>query len=233
MDKRKAQMLEKVKKLVALANSDNEHEVTLAMKRAGELMEEYNLTWGDLKTTKDVAESIIKENVKGHGEKRKLWESLLANVVAKTFDCKTLNQTWCVDGGWKIIFIGCKGDVETSIFFFKYLERYLRAKGELQFDLMRDRNAYGYAATITIESRLKILYQSRKEVMTSDTQAIVLAKTTNIDKFITDKIGAVRKGGRARIPNGSPEAWRAGARDGEKVPLNRPMKQTSGPQELQ
>lgn len=233
MDKRKEQMLEKVKKLVTLANSDNEHEAQLAMKRAGELMEEYNLTWGDLKTTKDVAESIIREYVKGHGERRKLWEALLAGAVAETFDCKTLNQLHNIDGGWSVIFIGCKGDVETSIFFFKYLERYLRAKSELKFNLMRDRNAYAYAAVIVISQRLKVLYQSRKEVMTENTQAIVVAKDHNIDKFIAETFGKPKKGGQARIPNGSPEAWRAGYNDGEKVPLNRPLNTSNGQRELQ
>ena len=57
MPQNNEKLLEKLKKLLALAKSDNPHEAALALQRAQKLMQAYNITQADLALS-DIDESV-------------------------------------------------------------------------------------------------------------------------------------------------------------------------------
>lgn len=80
-------ILERVKKLLALSSSSNEHEAGAALAKAQALMEEHNLTEGKLRLSE-----ITHANVKSQASvsKMKQHELALMNLVARAFGCKVL-----------------------------------------------------------------------------------------------------------------------------------------------
>lgn len=84
MDRKKA--LEKIKKCLRLALSDNPHEAAAAMRQAQALMREHGVGQAD------VDMSGIEESTAIAGAKQtpSKWESKLANTVAKAYACKVL-----------------------------------------------------------------------------------------------------------------------------------------------
>jgi hypothetical protein len=118
--------LQKVKKCLALSKSANEHEAALALKKAHELMKEYNITESDVEIA-DVSEEKTKA---GAGTSPVGWEVGLANVVAEAFSCRAIFDSnynfnkWKPEGFWK--FIGASISPELSKFAFDVLYRQLK-----------------------------------------------------------------------------------------------------------
>lgn len=119
MDKK--QILEKIKKCLALSKSANEHEAAAALAKARTLMDEYNVT------EKDVLISEVKEKTaKGSGISRPNgYEVGLANAVADAFQCVVLFVPGLRTSGWK--FIGVDVSPEIAQFSFDVLFRKLRS----------------------------------------------------------------------------------------------------------
>lgn len=84
MDRRKA--LDKIKKCLGLAMSDNPHEAAAAMRQAQALMREYGVGQADVDMS-GVEESAA---IAGAKQTPSKWESQLANTVAKAYACKVL-----------------------------------------------------------------------------------------------------------------------------------------------
>ncbi|CDM42412.1 DUF2786 domain-containing protein [Ectopseudomonas oleovorans] len=95
MDHKKA--LDKIKKLLRLANSSNPHEAAAAMRQARALMEKHQLDQTDV----DIAD--IEEHGTRSGSKMKpaLWESRLAQTVAKAYSCRLFFKAGV--GDWRFV----------------------------------------------------------------------------------------------------------------------------------
>ncbi|TAK51461.1 MAG: DUF2786 domain-containing protein [Bacteroidetes bacterium] len=61
-------IVEKIKKLLALSSSPNQHEAELALSRAYELMEKYNISMGDLKEKEPFETVRAKDGERAHPE---------------------------------------------------------------------------------------------------------------------------------------------------------------------
>jgi hypothetical protein len=85
--------IEKAKKLLRLAESDNVHEAALAAQRAQEILDRYELTATVL--DQEEVESIEDFSVKGafldrcKGKQLATWKSYLSAVIAKANGCRT------------------------------------------------------------------------------------------------------------------------------------------------
>jgi hypothetical protein len=112
----KANIIEKVKKLLRLAKSSNEHEAALAAARAQELLAKYNLNESDFSDRE-----IPKEAATAHTttvKKPAGWVFTLAASVAGAFDCQYFHST-----SGHTAFVGVDVDHEVANFTFGYLYR--------------------------------------------------------------------------------------------------------------
>jgi hypothetical protein len=115
IDKR-LQVIEKIKKLLRLAKSSNEHEAALAAARAQELLAKYNLD-EELLTEKELPrEAGVADTATVKKPAR--WVYLLASSVAGAFDCQYAHSA-----SGHMLFFGVELDHEVAAFTFGYLYR--------------------------------------------------------------------------------------------------------------
>ncbi|WEI18175.1 DUF2786 domain-containing protein [Acinetobacter proteolyticus] len=82
----KKEVIEKIKKCLALSKSANQHEAATALRQAQALMEKYNIDADDAELL-----GIQEAFISGSGSKTPtVFEAVLANSIAKIMDCKVL-----------------------------------------------------------------------------------------------------------------------------------------------
>jgi hypothetical protein len=116
----KVPIIEKIKKLLALANSSNEHEAALAASHAQRLLAEHNLAMADLETAQkpdkaDKVETAVSKSLPK-------WMRQLSAGVSIAFDCQAIHHP----ASGKMTFIGVGTDVQIAVYTFTYLERTIR-----------------------------------------------------------------------------------------------------------
>lgn len=134
----KFKIIDRIKKLFALGDKNrnpNEGEVKSALRKAKQLMKQYNLSLSELELEKQ-KEDIIKETVKGT-KYISFWEKKLANMVAKLFNCDAIINAGIFSRGW--VFVGFKDEAKLASQCYQYLNYVLRimantyAKKKLDF----------------------------------------------------------------------------------------------------
>lgn len=90
---------DRIRKLLELSHSTNEHEAATAGARAAEMMSEHNITEAMLQVVDadDAAqaetrarEGIVEQGLPEQSERKIAWRDRIADAVAKSFDCQTL-----------------------------------------------------------------------------------------------------------------------------------------------
>ncbi len=82
----KKDVIEKIKKCLALSKSANQHEAATALRQAQAMMEKYNIDADDAELL-----GIQEAFITGSGSKTPtVFEAVLANSIAKIMDCKVL-----------------------------------------------------------------------------------------------------------------------------------------------
>lgn len=110
------QIMEKIKKCLALAKSSNEHEAAAALRQAQKLMELHGISDADV-----LAAGADEQRTKAGATMRPVnWETRLASKVAATFGCHVI-----FSGGRKgeWAFIGCGAAPEIASYAFAVLFR--------------------------------------------------------------------------------------------------------------
>lgn len=110
---------EKIKKLLALAESPNEHEAKAALLKARQLMAEHKLTEAELK---DVEKKEVKEVWTDItcGKRRNPWAVHLSATIGENYCCKGCRRHRAGEQTQYIGFIGLEDDVEVCVAIFKY-----------------------------------------------------------------------------------------------------------------
>lgn len=109
----------KIKKLLALAESPNEHEARAALLKARQLMAEYKLTETEL-------EDVGKQEVKDVqvditcSKRRNPWIIPLSGIIGENYCCKGYRRHRRREQTQEIGFIGFEKDVEICVAVFKY-----------------------------------------------------------------------------------------------------------------
>ncbi len=113
-------IIEKIRKLLALSNSCNEHEAALAASHAQRLLAEHNLAMADIETTPkpEKADSIETAAAKTLPK----WLRHLVAGVSSAFDCQAIHHP----ANGKLTFIGVGADVQIAAYTFSYLDRSVR-----------------------------------------------------------------------------------------------------------
>ncbi|WP_051445028.1 DUF2786 domain-containing protein [Desulfocurvus vexinensis] len=214
-----ARLLDKVRKLLALAGSDNEHEAAAAAAKAQALLAEHNLSLADVPADETGTSAWTAE----HRTRKCLekWAHRLAFHTAEAFGCQYFH-----DCNGRTSFVGCGADPEVCAWTFGYLYRTLlrlgsrymgRPDSRRRFRGSRSKNraraAYLYGLAQTVGQRL----QAQSLITPATEAALVPLKDTAIQE-------AMPPGLRIRQISApqSPARW-DGVRDGATVPLSTPV----------
>ncbi|MDP3427015.1 MAG: DUF2786 domain-containing protein, partial [Humidesulfovibrio sp.] len=116
-------ILAKIRKLLSLSKSDNEHEAATAAAKAQELLSQYNLSMSDIPADDDgkIRAATAKARTRQRLEK---WASALACRTAKAFDCAYFHH---FEGS--TCFVGVGADQEVCAWTYGYLYKTLLRMG--------------------------------------------------------------------------------------------------------
>lgn len=222
-------IIEKIRKLLALANSSNEHEAALAAGHAQRLLAEHNLAMADIDAAHrpdkaDKVETAVSKTLPK-------WLRHLSAGVSSAFDCQAVHHP----ATGRLTFIGVGADVQIAAYSFTYLDRTVRklcvtymkqhagvTASSRHRELMRQ--SYYLGAVSTITSRLKE-QKVRKPVTTG---ALVPVKEGLIRQAMNE-IGNLRTmHSRRSYING--DAYSRGQTDGGQVEIHRGIGGASSPQ---
>jgi len=112
-----SKILDKIKKLLALAKSSNEHEAAAALRRAQKLMQEHNLSTDDVSLSEVEQREIKRANA---ADKQPLWAELLTDCIRKAFGLDAI-LSWDRGLGATVIFIGPSDRVEIGTYCYEVL----------------------------------------------------------------------------------------------------------------
>lgn len=217
------EIISKIKKLLRLGQSDNEHEAALAAASAQRLMEKYNISQMMLEgaSREDQEEiGICEEPLYRGGKNRSQWRGALAAGIANANSCI------CFTSGGTIHIIGRASDIEASRYLFKYCEREIdrlsknysgHGKGWI--------NNYKIGAVVAVTERLKeAKKQAREEIVSehgnSASSAIALVDRRSSDVQVWAKQNAtLRSGSSFGRQSVHATARTIGYNDGKKINL--------------
>jgi hypothetical protein len=212
-------VFDKVRKLLALSKSPNEHEAALAAERAREILDKYQISLAEV-DEKEFTEIVERAADTGYSSP-KLWVHVLSMSTAKAFDCKVYRA------GGVYMFCGLKSDTQVAEYIFTYLCRTV-------FDLMKQRMkkrraagirgagdvaSYAYGAADAIGKKIEAYAASQRrrdrfeEFKTRTGKDLMVVKNGALEQYWkTKKFGQARPS-RMRVGG---DYW-VGKQDGEKV----------------
>lgn len=216
----KTPIIGKIRKLLALANSTNEHEAALAAAHAQRLLSDHNLAMADIAPdnrpqSADRVETAVSKTLPK-------WVRHLSAGVSGAFDCQAIHHP----ATGKMTFIGVGADVEIAAYTFAYLDRTIRklCSGYLKIhasstipkrhrELMRQ--SYYLGAVSTITARLR----TQKTETPITCGALVPIKEGLIKKAMSD-MGPIRTV-RSRRSYINSHAYSKGEQDGNSVGIHK------------
>ncbi len=224
-------IIEKIRKLLALTSSSNEHEAALAAVHVQRLLSGHNLAMADIEAAckPDTADSIETT------VSRKLpkWIRHLSAGVSTAFDCQAIHHP----ATGKMTFIGVGADAQVAVYTFTYLDRTIRklCSGYMKHhtgdtiagrhrELMRQSYCLGAVSTIT----RRLGEQKRQTPVTPG--ALVPVKEALIKRAMNE-IGNVRTlhSRRSCVNSG---AYAQGQTDGQRVGIQQGLGHAGSPDTL-
>jgi len=219
-DKKRA--IEQLRKLLALATSDNEHEAALAAQRAAEIMMRYNIDHiePELTTNETVEERVIgktRANTPIH-------ERIIITAVCDVFDCHYLcgitnrrRQRNCI--------YGAPSDLECVQYLAVYLLRAIRdvSLRERRRRSRMDIKQFRRGMALQIAFRLSVMKKAQQD-QHNQIQALVLHKDAAIDRFF-EKQGFNIKEAKSHRAKCEERDFVRGAIFGDQVPINTALAQ--------
>lgn len=216
-------IIEKIRKLLALATSSNEHEAAAAAAKAQELLLKHKLDISQIEEEEEEEVTMVDYDERVPSG----WRTQLVYGIAQATGCALV-----VESVWKweeaksrslrykrYHLIGRPESVEVVAYLYGYLEREIvRLSPMRKGSLSREIDAFRWGATTTITRRLEAEYTEFQEA-TDQTMALVkvenaLVEAKKAELFL--KLGKSRGGGWS---DGA--AFRAGAEAGKNVALRR------------
>jgi len=183
----KAKAIERVKKLLALADNDGATlaEAELAMQRAQEIMDKHRIERDDLRTP--TVDDMGGLNVEIPVDSRFPWVTYLASGIAD------LNCTRCLStGSDHYLFIGAEHDTEITVYFFDYLRRtILRLADNMYSSAQSAIGWHEFATEFGIGAAMRILARlhERQRARVHDDEnlgALVRSNSQALARFIAD-----------------------------------------------
>lgn len=219
MKENKTTIIERVRKLLALATSSNEHEAALAAAHAQRLLAEHNLGMTDIEFQQEAARANKVEATAAKTLPKWIWK--LLGGVKQAFDCDCVHYS-----GGRIVFIGVGADAQVAAYTFAYLDKTIR---RLCRDFMKNhplrhrlsnrnivliRQSYYLGASTTVYQMLL-----RQKVETPVTTGALVPIKDALIKKVIDEMGDIKLR-KARKSYVDPLAYEQGQRDGRNVAIH-------------
>lgn len=220
-------VIEKIKKLLALSKSSNENEARLAAQKASELMEKHQIAAADVLVEEAKTQSIVRESYEVEGLRMKyVWVETLGNAVARLFDGTVL-----VTGqlhGTRFIFVGYPKDIEAMKMLFKHLydswcsivEQDLKEAKANHYgswapkDTMKFKLGHGQGYAARISQRCDELVKARKAAVSASSgsgTALIVVKDRALEEWkVENKIRTVKRTQSSGSLSGAAYGVRAG-----------------------
>jgi hypothetical protein len=223
----KAEVIDKIRKLLALSESPVENEAAIAAEKARELLSKYNLGMSDLSITELKKRLSVTERVVEDKKVLQDWVQNLVAHVSEAFDCECVLNT---KAGRKnrIIFIGSAEDSLVAVYVFQYLRTTLRIMARNQakelrkhhpdWSYMQLKRSYLEGAAHRIGERLRAGAAKFQEEEKNTCTALILVKTDEIQKYVKEKFKATEQFG-FRADHINRDAFHQGYLDAENIPI--------------
>lgn len=212
-------VIEKIRKLLALANSSNEHEAALAASHAQRLLSEHNLAMADIESEQkpqsaDKVEAAVSKTLPK-------WVRHLSAGVCTAFDCQAVHHP----ATGKMTFIGIGADVQIAAYTFAFLDRTVRKLctnymkhhvsstiANRHRELMRQ--SYYLGAISTINARMR-----EQKIQTPVTTGALVPVKEGLIRQAMNEIGNLRTV-RSRKSYINADAYAKGQTDGRQVGIH-------------
>ena len=226
MSDRKRQIVEKIRKLLALSKSDNEHEAALAMVNVRKLLDEHSLTITEIDMEDEFEPSL------SHYKFRTTfpgWTVRLLNVVSQNTLTKAVNNSGV------IIFVGTGPDSEVANYLMQFLYKTIfgMATKHLKTDFclgmsrrakVECRKQYSLGVINTIEQKLHMFKRNRDESLPVDVKEKLKdkddLKKAIVQEIMDKRIPMLRKRSIKVSERESHPSFKRGAKDGHDVAIN-------------
>jgi hypothetical protein len=227
----KTPIIEKIRKLLALATSCNEHEAALAAAHVQRLLAAHNLAMADITAA---ARPEKADRIETHASRSlPKWFRHLSAGVSSAFDCQAIHHP----ANGTMTFIGVGADVQVAAYTFAYLERTVRRlcaaylkqhAGTLiagrQRELMRHSYYLGAVSTITRQ------LQDQKKQTPVTPGALVPIKEGLIRNAL-DELGPIRTM-HSRRSYVNATAYNQGQADGQQISIRKGVEHATSPHKV-
>jgi hypothetical protein len=156
MDTVQTQVMEKVKKLLALAKSPSEAEAAAALAKASVLLAKYGLSMAEVQRDEDIQEAILLEK-----KRLRVWESILVSVICKATFTTPLHYR--NDSVGRLLLIGREVNIATARELFAYLHRLILILGRAHSPQIAHVESFRQGLAYRIGERLAAQYGPEAE----------------------------------------------------------------------
>ncbi len=168
-----SRMAEKVRRLLALANSANTHEAAAAAAKAQELLHKYNLTMADVSAQEK--SDYKREMVEFYDTSS--WRKVLLNAVTRNVGATTIDL-----GAERGCIIGQPHVIQVAKYLYVYLEREIErlcVEGWAEYtgyesSPRRWKTSFRFGAINAVNETLKAQYTKQKEESTTSTALVLV-----------------------------------------------------------
>ena len=178
---KRAKILDKIKKLLALSTSSNVNEAATAAAAAQRLMLEHKLTEADVSESQAGQMFELSMGAVGFASR---WKFVLVTAVARSFFCEAIGLR--VGQRRKVRIVGMREDVEIASQVFKYLHNEIDRLSRIEVSRAAlESQAYGEPADLrqyldsfrrgAVVAVIEKLRRGEEEFVASDSRALVLA----------------------------------------------------------
>lgn len=221
-----SKVLEKIRRLLALSHSSNEHEAALAAAKAQELLFKYNLSANDVP-----GESVRREDFErqfidvGNGA---TWRIRLIHAVSKY----NFGKVIVLDRIGKLALIAEPHNAEVILYIYQYVRNEIdrladeawAAQGKVG-NARSWKGSFRLGAVQAVADQLKA-QRGESEQADDNSRALVLAKDTALAEKVRELYPLLRKN--RSSPRIDSSGWAAGKRAGENISIRRGVKSGGG-----
>lgn len=227
----KEKIIDKIQKLLRLSTSPNEHEASLALQRAHELLSKYNLSTADLKEESPVSHKDQKFG-QSHGDQ----DRYIVMLLVDHFEVELIRIRY--PGAQKIMgncfhIIGEKHSIIIAEHVFEYLRSTFRRMWKIRAQTLtkkrmrrktvsRIRQSYYYGIWYTLDAALI----AAKPVVPPG-EGLIVSKSDALKKYIIDnfKTTTSNKVMRRKLHDAG---FLEGRSDGKNISINKAIQQSAG-----
>lgn len=220
-------IIDRIRKLLALSKSANEHEAAMAAGQAADLMLKHEIEEASLCDAEDTPEGVESETLE-KGKQHTSWKRVLANGLCQSFGCQSYGDR--LSGMAKTIIVGQPSKLATIRYMYQYLvaeiERLAnatyRAHARFTTESARSwKNAFRLGASSAIYKRLLAQREETHAAarIAGQGSALVVVKRSEeaVAAYIKKAVPNLRSSGRASCSSRS--GFGAGKSAGERVSL--------------